>query len=63
MGFLAYLSPQIRILCQFIFDPANQGYRDVAQEQQWPLRHKIGIIIFEKNICKGLNFCNSTVLT
>ena len=50
MGFLAYLSPEIRILGQFFFDPANQVYRGVAQEQQWRLRYKIGIKIFEKHM-------------
>ena len=48
MGFLAYLSPQIKILCQSFFDPANQGYRDVAQEQLWPLKVQNRILKYLK---------------
>ena len=51
MGFLPYLSQEIRILGQvFFFNPENRGYRGVAQEQQWPLRYKIGIKILEKHM-------------
>lgn len=50
MGLLIQLRPQIIIWDHFFFDPPNQGYRDVAQEQHWPLKYKIGIKIFESHM-------------